>query len=99
MSQVYDKWLCCHPGIGDDDFMTAAAVIVVLLAILGGRFALKGKGLPAAKLGAYVLILVLVWVLVASQSVSTASQAAGSGASGVSAAIAGLVHFLNDLFK
>jgi hypothetical protein len=74
-------------------------VIVVLLAFLGGRFALRGKGVPAAKLAAYLLILILVWVLVASQSVSTASQVAGAGANGVSEAIAGLVHFLNDIFK
>jgi hypothetical protein len=85
-------------AIGNYVSMTAAAVIVVLLAFLGGRFALKGKGAPAAKLAAYLLIIIVVWVLIASQSVGTADHVASAGAGGASGAISGLIHFLNDLF-
>ena len=78
--------------------LMASSVIVVLLVILAGRFALRGKGLVVAKLAAFLLIVIVLWTLIAMKSASTATQIAGSGANGVSGAITGLVHFLNDLF-
>jgi hypothetical protein len=79
--------------------MAGAAVFVILVAILCGRFALTGKGTVNGKLLGILVVLIVSWLLVASKNTHTATSLASYTAGGVSTVISGLAAFLHDLFK
>lgn len=81
-----------------DDKPVAEAVIVVVAFILIARFTLKGKGNPAARLASLLSVLIALWLFVAVTNSAAAGDVASAIASGASAAIRGLGHFLTDVF-
>ncbi len=82
-----------------DDYGVAAAVGVVLVFFLLCRFTLKGKGNPAARLASLLAVLITLWLFVAVTNPLAAGDVASGVASGTSAAITGLGHFIADVFS
>lgn len=76
----------------------AAAVGVVIVFFAIARFTLKGKGSPAARLASLLAVLITLWLFVAVTNSAAAGDVASATASGTSAAITGLGHFLTDVF-
>lgn len=77
----------------------AAAVGVVIVFFALARFTLKGKGNPAARLASLLAVLIALWLLVAVTNPAAAGDVATAAASGTSAAVTGLGHFLTDVFS
>lgn len=82
----------------EDDKRVAAVVVVVVFFVIA-RFTLKGKGNPAARLASLLSVLIAVWLLVAVTNSAAAGDVASAAASGTSAAITGLGHFLAAVFS
>lgn len=78
--------------------MVGAAIAFVLLAYLTARFVTGGRGPNGARFGAIVAIYLVVWLLIAVGSPATAVDIARFGAAGASAAVTGVIHFLNGVF-
>jgi hypothetical protein len=78
--------------------VVVAAIVVFLLALLIGRFTLRGKGAPSARLASILVIFIGVWVVIAMRSVSLAGQVAGWLGGGVSELVAGVATFIGDVF-
>ena len=79
--------------------MAGAAVVVILSAVFIARFALGGKGTISGKMAAILAVLITLWVIIATQSTSTATSVAHYGAGGVTTALTGVTSFLDHLFK
>jgi ABC-type cobalamin transport system permease subunit len=79
--------------------MAGAAVFVVLLAYFVGRFALTGKGTVNGKLAGILTTLIVLWMIIASKDVGSATSLASYTAGGVTATIGGLTDFLHALFR
>lgn len=79
---------------GDDG---RVAVLAVLAVIVIWRYAIRGKGDPAARLAAVLCAVIVVWTLVAMKDPGPASKAASAFASGASAAASGLGRFIGFL--
>ena len=73
------------------------AVAAVLAVIVIWRYAVKGKGAPAARLAAVLCAVIVVWLAVALKDPAPAARAAGAFASGASAAVSGLGRFIGFL--
>ena len=80
------------------DAQGVAAVVVVLVFFAIARFTLKGKGAPAARLASMLAVLITLWLFVAVVNPAAAGDVASGAASGTSAAVTGLGHFLTDVF-
>jgi hypothetical protein len=79
--------------------MVGAAVVVVLMTYLTARFVTGTRGPNSPRLAGMLVIYLVVWLLIASQSTSTAASIAGYGAGGVTEAVSGAIHFLNDVLS
>jgi hypothetical protein len=77
--------------------MAAAAVLFVLIAVFTARFVLGGRGVLIGRLAGILAIYILVWMFIGVASPATASALAAFFAGGVSAAVTGVVHFLDGL--
>jgi hypothetical protein len=86
-------------SLGGDDNPVAAAVGVVIVFVLLARFALKGKGNPAARLASLLAVLINLWLFIAVTNPPAAGDVASAAASGTSTAITGLGHFIADVFS
>lgn len=75
-----------------------AAVLVVVAFIAFWWIATHGKGGVPGRIIAWGAAIIVVWVLVAMKNPSAATDVARGAASGTSAAITGLGHFLSDVF-
>ncbi len=71
------------------------AVLAVLGVIVIWRYAIKGKGNPAARLAALLCAVIVVWVLVAMQDPKSANIVADGFVTGINGAVSGLASFLS----
>ena len=70
-------------------------VLAVLGVIVVWRYAIKGKGNPAARLAALLCAVIVVWVLVAMHDLRSADLVADGFATGIGQAASGLAAFLS----
>ena len=71
------------------------AVLAVLGVIVVWRYAIKGKGNPAARLAALLCAVIVVWVMVGFKNPAEAGSLAQDFVAGISAAASGLASFLS----
>ena len=69
-------------------------VLAVLGIVVIWRYAIKGKGAPAARLASLLAAVIVAWVLVAMHNPRSADIVADGFAAGISAAASGLASFL-----
>ena len=69
-------------------------VLAVLAVVIVWRYAIKGKGNPAARLAALLCAVIVVWVMVAMQDPRSANLVADGFVTGISQAVSGLADFL-----
>ena len=81
-----------------DDNPVAAAVSVVVAFIGFWWIVTHGKGTIPGRLAAWGSAIVVIWLFVAVTNPPAAGDVASAAASGTSTAIAGLGHFLADVF-
>jgi hypothetical protein len=83
--------------LGDDD--PVAAVVVVVAFIAFWWIVTHGKGTVPGRIVAWGTAILVIWVLVAMKNPPAAGDVASGVASGTSAAITGLGHFISDVFS
>jgi hypothetical protein len=86
-----------YAGSGDDDGV--AAVVVVVSFIAFWWIATHGKGGVPGRIIAWGTVILVTWVLVAVTNPAAAGDVATGAASGTSAAVTGLGHFIADVFS
>ena len=70
-------------------------VLAVLGIVVIWRYAIKGKGAPAARLASLLAAVIVAWVLVAMHNPRSADIVADGFATGIGAAVSGLAAFLS----
>jgi hypothetical protein len=78
-------------GSGDDD---PVPVLAVLAVIVIWRYAIKGKGNPAARLAALLCAIIVALIAVSMVNLHAAGMAASGFASGIKQAAVGIGQFI-----